>query len=283
MLLLSTLFFACTADTDKSNNSNVEDTTDSDGDGLTDAQEADLGSDPALADTDGDGLMDAEEVELGTQLTAADSDADGYTDYEESLAATNPLDAASVIYIGGWPFNPDKDTMPAHDSSQSRIVEGTTIVPRFQFLDQFGQVVDIYDFAHQGKPMIIDLSGAWCYWCKEAAKLVGGDMNSELAGYGWDGLHDLVVNGDIYWITILDAASSNYDTPPTERTLAAWYAVYPEPEIPVLGDMEWEARDWFNPVGWPTMMYVDENMVVQVYDKQDYTQALQAAVDGVAQ
>ena len=45
----------------------VQSTTDSDGDGLTDAREAELGTDPALTDTDGDGLSDGEEVDfLGT-------------------------------------------------------------------------------------------------------------------------------------------------------------------------------------------------------------------------
>ncbi|MGI8643489.1 MAG: hypothetical protein ACR2LS_05170, partial [Thermomicrobiales bacterium] len=40
---------------------------DTDGDGLTDAREAELGTDPALADTDGDGISDGDEVDfLGT-------------------------------------------------------------------------------------------------------------------------------------------------------------------------------------------------------------------------
>ena len=38
-------------------------TIDSDDDGLTDAQEAELGTDPEGADTDGDGLDDGEEKE----------------------------------------------------------------------------------------------------------------------------------------------------------------------------------------------------------------------------
>jgi serine/threonine protein phosphatase PrpC len=114
---------------------------------------------------------------------------------------------------------------------------------------------------------------------REAIPLLKGDFLLLCS----DGLHDLVINGDIYWITILDASMAGSESPPTDRTMAGWYAIYPEPEIPVLGDMEWEARDWFNPAGWPTMMYVDENMVVQVYDKQDYTQAFQAAIDGAAQ
>ena len=39
---------------------------DSDGDFLTDAQEARAGTDPAVEDTDGDGSIDGEEVYAGT-------------------------------------------------------------------------------------------------------------------------------------------------------------------------------------------------------------------------
>ena len=46
---------------------------DTDGDGLTDDQEATLGTNPNLADTDGDGLSDALEVRLGTAPTDANS------------------------------------------------------------------------------------------------------------------------------------------------------------------------------------------------------------------
>lgn len=40
--------------------------TDADGDGLTDAEEVDLGTDPAVADSDGDGADDGIEVDAGT-------------------------------------------------------------------------------------------------------------------------------------------------------------------------------------------------------------------------
>lgn len=56
--------------------------TDGDGDGLSDAEEAELGSDPHNPDSDYDGLTDADEVRLtGTHPLAADSDGDGITDY----------------------------------------------------------------------------------------------------------------------------------------------------------------------------------------------------------
>lgn len=66
---------------------------DSDGDGISDADEVALyGSNPLDADTDGDGLNDSEEVAAGTDLLDADSDDDGILDGEEVHEIhTNPL------------------------------------------------------------------------------------------------------------------------------------------------------------------------------------------------
>ena len=97
--------------------------TDSDGDGLSDVDEASLGTDPASPDSDGDGLMDGLEVRygldpktpnvisgcdryldtdgdrlndceervLGTDPCLSDTDGDGFPDLVEFLSATNPL------------------------------------------------------------------------------------------------------------------------------------------------------------------------------------------------
>ncbi len=66
-------------------------------------------------DTDGDGLPDAKEVKLGTDPTVADTDGDGYSDGEEVSAGTDPLDA------NNYPL-PDLVV----DESQSTVwIEGT--------------------------------------------------------------------------------------------------------------------------------------------------------------
>ncbi len=67
---------------------------DSDGDGLSDAEEAVLGSDPLDPDTDKDGLTDGEEVNLySTDPLLADTDGDGFSDKEELDFGSDPLDA----------------------------------------------------------------------------------------------------------------------------------------------------------------------------------------------
>lgn len=62
----------------------VSQSGDMDDDGLTDDQEAILGTDPTKADTDGDSLNDGTEyLELFTDPTKADSDDDGLNDAED--------------------------------------------------------------------------------------------------------------------------------------------------------------------------------------------------------
>lgn len=73
---------------------------DSDDDGLTDTEEAALGTDPENADSDGDGLSDGTEVDLGTNPLAADTDEDGFTDGEELDEGTSPTDTNDMPIAG---------------------------------------------------------------------------------------------------------------------------------------------------------------------------------------
>lgn len=72
---------------------------DTDGDTVDDAYEVDLGLDPTKPDTDGDGTGDADEVqdlEQARQQGGGDADGDGLTDgYEGQVSLTNPNDADS--------------------------------------------------------------------------------------------------------------------------------------------------------------------------------------------
>ena len=64
---------------------------DPDGDGLTNLQEQDYGTDPQQADPDGDGLEDDEEIAHGTDPFDADSDDDGLNDFAEAVTyGTDP-------------------------------------------------------------------------------------------------------------------------------------------------------------------------------------------------
>lgn len=70
----------------------TESNKDSDGDGLTDAEEKTLGTDPNKADTDGDGLTDWAEVKIyKTDPLNPDTDGDSYADGAEVINGFDPL------------------------------------------------------------------------------------------------------------------------------------------------------------------------------------------------
>ncbi len=77
---------------------------DSDGDGVSDEEEAALGTDALAADSDGDGLEDGREVnETLTDPTKTDSDGDQWPDGVEVGLGLDPNDAASVGRLPSLP------------------------------------------------------------------------------------------------------------------------------------------------------------------------------------
>ncbi len=64
---------------------------DTDGDGLSDGKEGELGTDAKLQDTDGDGLLDGFEVEAHTDPLKADTDGDSLSDGIEVASGLDPL------------------------------------------------------------------------------------------------------------------------------------------------------------------------------------------------
>ncbi len=99
-------------------------TSDLDGDGLTDAAEQAGGTDPLNPDTDGGGIDDGTEIGLGTNPldptddVAPDTDGDGLSDDLEAIYGTDPFNPDSdgdgigdgeEIDLGTDPLNPDTD------------------------------------------------------------------------------------------------------------------------------------------------------------------------------
>ncbi len=73
---------------------------DSDGDGLTDEEEASLSTDSLKADSDEDGLLDNEEVRIyKSNPMFPDTDGDGYTDGEEVKNGYNPIGTGRLFQV----------------------------------------------------------------------------------------------------------------------------------------------------------------------------------------
>ncbi|MDE0820788.1 MAG: hypothetical protein OSA95_06685, partial [Opitutales bacterium] len=100
----------------------ADSTNDSDGDGLTDAEEEHYhGTNIAKADSDDDGLLDGHELAIGTNANNADCDEDGYIDGVEFAAKTDPLNR-DEIPVGS------SETLPAliADSTDDSDSDGLT-------------------------------------------------------------------------------------------------------------------------------------------------------------
>lgn len=75
--------------------------TDTDSDGLSDADEVERETDPFEEDSDDDGLQDGDEVTRGSNPNATDSDNDGVNDGQEVADGSNPTDRGSNLPVLG--------------------------------------------------------------------------------------------------------------------------------------------------------------------------------------
>jgi hypothetical protein len=242
---------------------------DSDGDGLQDDDELALGLDPSNPDTDADRLADGTEVDLGTDPLVADTDGDSYVDGDEVREATDPLDAASVIYLGGWPYNWQKAALA--DPGWDGVVSKGALFPELVATDQFGQAVDLYDFANEAdKPVVIDISTQWCEPCNNLAEYFSDDENT---AYHYPKTRRAIEQGDVYWITVI--TYDNDDQVPAPQVCADWDEEHPNPNIPVLCvSTPTEIVDWIDLYSYPSIALLDSALTVDTFDRMN-------AYDGV--
>jgi len=201
-------------------------TGDSDGDGLTDAFELSIGTDPASADTDGDGISDFDEVNFdadgaynpyhptlnpgGTDLdaTQADTDRDGLPDGDE----VRDLDPDT----GGVqnPFDPLDD-----DTTGDGFVGSPDGVPDGQNdYDGDGQS-NAYEFQQDTDPT--DESSVTTYSVMGTVTLVGGSVSVQNValslGLNGDPLQSINPGSDGAYTFILtpgDVAAYSYEVTP---------------------------------------------------------------------
>lgn len=233
------------------------------------------------ADSDGDGLSDGEEAALGTDPNRSDTDQDGYADGDEIREGTDPLDADSKIYAGGWPYNPNKEALGevSWDSVPAQGVQ----VPNFIGVDAHGDAVQLYDFAGLGVPIVLDFGTKFCQPCKDiAAFLSTGDMspliwNDEGDYYPWwkaeyEDLYRQVQAGELIWITVLFSLD---DPGPTQEDCESWDASYPNAYIPVLADSTNQFSQWMEIGSYPAISILNDDMTLEVYQPSGPFSALQ--------
>jgi thiol-disulfide isomerase/thioredoxin len=157
------------------------------------------------------------------------------------------------------------------------VTVGQTI-PNAVLLDQFGEEVALHDFAGQGRPVIIDVSGPWCKSCQHiAAYLSDGDQSHLTYGPGpyegqtvswwreeYEDLYQWVQTGQVLWITVLAWPPSwNKEDEITPVFCEEWAAAYPHESIPVLADRFGALRDDLGATGSPALFLIDENAVLR--------------------
>ncbi len=132
--------------------------TDADGDddGVSDADEIRLyGSDPNVFDTDGDGMDDGLEVAHGLDPrdasdAAADFDGDGYGNRQEVLAGTDPCDGASCPVPSDWGA---VQGGPSHRGYQPLLLDARNFALRWK-VERSGSSVDVGTGG--GKVFVVD-------------------------------------------------------------------------------------------------------------------------------
>ena len=105
-------------------------------------------------DQDGDGLLDAEEEELGTDPLNADSDGDGFNDLDELNEGTDPNDAAE---FPGWDDVEARWEVSRCDEEPVALGHNRMgdIAENIKGVNQFGEESELYDYCNKAVLLLI--------------------------------------------------------------------------------------------------------------------------------
>ena len=235
-------------------------------------------------------------------------------------ADVGPSDTQTASYIGGWPVNPNKDATP--DPGFEKCANGVCIgvgscdpadeedpesnwqnptgcslkdglqLARWKGYDQHGEMVDMYDFIGDGKPVVLDVGTPFCKPCMSLAAFFStGDpthttvhAKEPLTSYAWwkpeyEVVLDLINNDQIRWITIVWASCDpDRGNPVSKKAAADWEEEWPHPKIPVLADTDCQFKDYLNVGAMPFISVLDENLVFTTYATNGPSAGMKALV-----
>jgi thiol-disulfide isomerase/thioredoxin len=215
-------------------------------------------SDP---DSDGDGLLDSEEAELGTDPTLADSDGDGFSDSEEIDAGYNPTWVYSHAFeegdylIGSCPNKPDEESAGptgegVYSTSTWDAYQEGDVMKNLVNTDAYDQETDLYSFC--GNYTVVTQSAEWCGPCQNLASMMQDDMAT---------VRETVPNFTFYEELYQD----NNGDEPDARVLNKWKRNFELDGIPVVSPPDNTAEDmnWINASGGiPATLLVAPDMTV---------------------
>ncbi len=119
-----------------------------------------MGSDISK-DTDGDGLSDMEEAMYGTDPENPDTDGDGFKDGAEVDQNSDPMNGNHFPYTGGWRIGDCWDDIESTGNSVGEIAD------QFELLDQHGDMVRLHDFCD--RTVLLSSATFWCQPCMDEA------------------------------------------------------------------------------------------------------------------
>lgn len=287
-LVLASLFLGACASEDGTSNG----TSNSSADTSTDATAAaEVSEDVAALDASlpsPDSTPDSPSLPDATPDSTPDSMAqDGWTTEEVTDIAGEATDSASDPEISDdpWPNNPDKDQLP--DPGWDSTPGIGTVMPNFTAVDQYGNQVELYDLAMEGKPMVLDVGTWFCEPCKSLAWYLSTGETGEcpyaetiLGELGWwnekyEVVKDLVDTGEIRWVSILYSLGN----PVTAQDAAAWHEAFPHDEIVVLADTTLQLQEYLEVAAMPRIDVLDEQMTFLVYHPGGPNKGLQKLLE----
>lgn len=130
-------------------------------------------------------------------------------------------------------------------------------MPPTILVDQFGEEVDLHDFAGQGKYLMLDVSAIWCGPCNGLASWLSGGRDDYGYESAWPEIKELVESHSVFWVTIL--VQDLYGATPELDDIQGWYEDYEDPWVPVLADDE----TWITIApAYPSMYLFDPDMML---------------------
>jgi len=222
-------------------------------------------------------------------------------------------DQKPFSYIGNWPINSNKELIIENSNTNKldcpngigceckknddcinsnctkhlkgdffcSLQSGDTF-PQFKAIDQFNEIVDIYDFANnEGKYILIEMGASWCSPCHSLAGWLAWDEKEIKSKRFWkddyDIIYDLVKNKEVYFITIL--YEDEFRDNATYDTAYEWYDTYPDEHIPILVDENKLLHSIIRPTGIPAVSLISPDMKIITLSSRGFNGAFDYLVE----